>query len=280
MTSELACMLYALASGLTWGTGDFSGGLASRHTPVTMVIILSQLIGVICLLSVIALFSEPFPQWPDLFFGACGGTVAVIGLIAFYQGLASHPMGIVAPVAAAISAMLPVMLSFAFEGLPAVTHIVGLAFAITAIWFISQAGETRFISLRQFKLPTIAGLGFAGFFIFIDQVSEGVVFWPIVAARCAAMLLLACYILGKRRWQTPPPRQFPVIIMTGVFDTAGNTFFALAANAGRLDMAAVLASLYPAMTILLAWLILQEQLSHKQWVGVIAALVAVMLMAL
>lgn len=189
-------------------------------------------------------------------------------------------MGIVAPVAAAISAMLPVMVSFAFEGLPAVPQTLGLILAIAAIWIISQAGESASMQLCQWRLPAIAGLGFAAFFILIDQVSEGVVFWPIVAARFTAMLLLACLILGKRLWRTPPPHQFPVIIMTGVFDTAGNTFFALAANAGRLDVAAVLASLYPATTVLLACLILQERLNHKQWVGVIAALVAVMLMAL
>lgn len=280
MASEFTSILYALASGLTWGTGDFSGGMASRRTPVIIVMILSQIIGLICLLIVIILFSEPFPQWSDLLFGAYGGTAGVIGLTAFYQGLASYPMGVVAPVAAAISAMLPVMVSFAFNGLPAVPQTLGLALAIAAIWTISQGGATVSMQLRQLALPAIGGLGFAGFFIFIDQVSTGVVFWPIVAARCTAMLLLACVILGKRLWQTPSPRQFPVIVIAGVFDTAGNTFFALAANTGRLDMAAVLASLYPATTVLLAWLILRERLGRKQWIGVIAALIAVMLMAL
>ncbi len=280
MAPELAGMIYALASGLAWGTGDFSGGMASRRSPVVIVIILSQIIGIICLLSIITLFSEPFPQWRDLLFGACGGISGVIGLTAFYQGLSKSPMGIVAPVAAAISAMLPVLLSFAVEGLPAVTQVVGLSLAIAAIWTISQGGATISMQLRPLALPALGGLGFAGFFICIDQVSDGVVFWPIVAARCAAMFLLACFILGKRRWQTPPPQQFPVIIMAGVFDTAGNTFFALAANVGRLDMAAVLSSLYPATTVLLAWFILQERLNRKQWMGVIVALVAVILMAL
>ncbi|ETX08362.1 DMT family transporter [Candidatus Entotheonella palauensis] len=280
MASELVSMLYALASGLAWGTGDFSGGMASRRTSVLIVVILSQTIGIICLLSVIALFSEPFPQWPDLFFGACAGMAGVIGLITFYQGLANSPMGIVAPIAAAISAMLPVLVSFALEGLPAVSRILGLALAIAAIWIISQAGETASMQLRHLRLPAIAGLGFASFFILIDQVSQGAVFWPLVAARCTTLPLLACIILGKRLWQVPPRRQFPVIIMAGVFDTAGNALFALAANVGRLDMSAVLASLYPATTVLLAWFILQERLNRKQWMGVIAALVAVVLMAL
>lgn len=275
-------MLYALASGLTWGTGDFSGGLASRHTPVLIVVTLSQSIGILCLLGVIALSSEPLPPWRDLLFGSGAGLAGVIGLTAFYQGLARHPMGLVAPVAAAISAMLPVLVSFALEGLPAAPQMLGLALAIVAIWIISQSGGMTAIQRRQFqfKLPVIAGLGFASFFILIDQVSQGTVFWPLVAARCTTLALLASIILGKRQWQLPPRRRFPVIIMAGVFDTAGNALFALAANVGRLDMAAVLASLYPATTVLLAWFILKERLNGKQWIGVMAALVAVLLMAL
>ena len=137
------------------------------------------------------------------------------------------------------------------------------------------------LQMRQLGLPAIGGLGFAGFFICIDQVSEGAVFWPIFVARCTAMLFLALIILvAQRLWQRPSSRRVPVIIMAGVFDTAGNAFFALAADAGRLDMAAVLASLYPMTTVLLAWLILHERLDRQQWSGVIAALVAVVLMAL
>ncbi len=149
-----------------------------------------------------------------------------------------------------------------------------------AIWVISQSGETASLHLRQLVLPVIGGLGFAGFFIIIDQVSDGVVFWPLVAARSASLLLLTLLIFGKRLWQTPSRQRFPVILLAGVFDTAGNTFFALAANAGRLDIAAVLSSLYPATTVLLAWCILKERLTWWQWMGVLAALVAVVLIAL
>jgi drug/metabolite transporter (DMT)-like permease len=279
MATELAGIIYALASGLTWGVGDFSGGVASRRTPVIVVIVLSQFIGILCLLSVIILFSEPLPPWPDLLFGAFAGMAGAMGLTAFYRGLASRPMGMVAPVSAAMSAMLPVLFSVVFMGLPAIPQWLGLTLAILAIWTIAQDKTSFSMQWRQLGLPAISGVGFAGFFIFMDQVGEGVVFWPIVAARSMAVLILVCIIIGNRRWQLPPSRQFPIIILTGVFDTAGNTLFALAANTVRLDIAAVLASFYPATTVLLARLFLHERLSRKQWVGVIAALVAVMLMA-
>ena len=278
MAPEVASMLYALVSGLTWGAGDFSGGMASRRTPVVMVIMLSQGIGALCLLSAIIVSAEPLPQGGDLFFGACGGISGVIGLTAFYQGLAIYPMGAVAPVAAAISAMLPVLVSFVYDGLPAVTQTLGLGLAIAAIWTISRGGETASMQLRQLGLPTIGGVGFAGFFICMDQVSEGGVLWPVAAARCTATLLFACLIAGKRMWRTPPLRRLPAMLMAGVFDTAGNTFFALAANVGRLDIAAALASLYPATTVLLAWLVLREGLARQQWLGVATAVIAIMLM--
>ncbi len=280
MTAEVVTIIYALTSSLTWGTGDFSGGLASKHTPVLVVILLAQLIGVISLLGVIAVLGEPFPHGFDLLLGAAGGISGAIGLTAFYRGLAISPMGVVAPIAAAISAMVPVAISFFLDGLPAVTQMMGLGLAIVAIWVISQGGETASLDLRQLVLPVIGGLGFAGFFIIIDRVSDGVVFWPLVAARSASLLLLTALILSLRRWQTPSRRRLPVILLAGVFDTAGNTFFALAANAGRLDIAAVLSSLYPATTVLLAWFFLKERLTGRQWMGVIAALVAVVLIAL
>lgn len=280
MTAEIATIIYALASSLTWGTGDFSGGLASKHTSVFIVILISQVIGIVSLLGVIAVLGEPFPHRSDLLLGAGGGISGVIGLAAFYRGLAISPMGVIAPIAAAISAAVPVVIGFFLDGLPATTQIIGLGLAVVAIWVISQAGETASLQLNQLALPVIGGLGFAGFFIFIDQVRDGAVFWPLIAARSASLLLLASLILGRQTRQTPSYRRWPVIIMAGVFDTAGNTFFALAADAGRLDIAAVLSSLYPATTVLLAWCVLKERLTRQQWMGVVAALVAVVLIAL
>jgi len=132
---------------------------------------------------------------------------------------------------------------------------------------------------RQVALAVLAGIGFAGFYICIDQaISRGVI-WPLIAARATSLGLL---VVVSRRMKKPmvPPRQWMGLVMlTGILDTGGNLFYVLAAREGRLDVAAVLASLYPAATLLLARFVLRETMSRPQLWGVFVALGAVLLIA-
>jgi drug/metabolite transporter (DMT)-like permease len=277
---ELLAVAYGLASAAVWGAGDFSGGLATRQGNVVGVVLLSQAIGLFCLLGLALLLEGALPPLRDLLFGGLAGIAGAVGLLALYSGLAQGQMGVVAPITAVLSALIPVIVGIVTEGVPPVLVLLGFGLAVTAVWLLSTGGKTKGIRREELGLALLAGLGFSLFFIFIDQVSAGVVLWPLVAARVAAVPLLLLFVTVRRQWQRPSRNLLPIIALAGILDSGGNYFFVLAAQSGRLDIAAVLASLYPASTVLLARLILKEKLGSRQWLGVLVALIALVLIAI
>lgn len=184
-------------------------------------------------------------------------------------------MGIIAPISGIISVLVPFIVSLLFEGLPQILKLIGFGIAVIAVWIISQSGESDVIKIQDVKIAIIAGLGFGFFFVFIDQVQDAIVFWPLVIARVASITLLFLITIGSKSFKIPTKKQMPVIGLAGLFDVGGNAFFVLAAQAGRLDVAAILASFYPVTTVILAWLVLREQLSNRQIFGLLLSLLAI-----
>lgn len=277
--SEVLAIAYGLASAASWGSGDFSGGVASRRGNVFSVVIVSQLIGGVFLVGLAFTLGERLPSPDNLLLGGTAGVVGVIGLVALYAGLAGGRMGVVAPVTAVLAAVIPVVVGFMNEGLPSTGRLAGFGLCLVAVWLLSSGGDGGTIRSRELGLAVTAGLGFGLFFVLIDRVSESAVLWPLVAARAASVCFLVFFAMARRQLEAPAANQLPVIALAGLFDTGGNTFFVLATRLGRLDIAAVLSSLYPAMTVLLAWLVLKERLLPRQWLGVVAALVALVFIA-
>jgi drug/metabolite transporter (DMT)-like permease len=148
-----------------------------------------------------------------------------------------------------------------------------------AVWLLSAATSGARIRRNELILSLLAGFGFGLFFICIDRVAEQAIVWPLVAARLASVTLLGAIFAVRRNIALPLRNQWSYIVLAGIFDTAGNTFFALASHVGRLDIAAVLASMYPASTVILARGLLKERLRPQQWLGVVVALVALALIA-
>jgi drug/metabolite transporter (DMT)-like permease len=275
---EVLGVAFGLASAASWGAGDFSGGVAAKRSNVYGVVIVSQAVGLALLTTLALLLAEPIPAASDLLWGAVGGLAGGVGVVALYRGLAVGRMGVVAPVAAVVSAGVPVVFGLFLEGIPAAPQFLGFGLAFVAVWFVSRPSNGTPIQFRDLGLALIAGVGFGIFFITIDHVSERAILWPLVGARIASVVMLLVMAL-LRQAATPMRGHLPLIALVGLFDAGGNAFYALAAQAGRLDVAAVLGSLYPAATVLLAYFVLKERIGRQQWIGVAVALAAVTLIA-
>lgn len=274
----LAPLLGILAA-LAWGGSDFSGGLSAKRSSVWWVVACSQAVGAVLLAALGLIFGESWPGSRVLLIGALSGIVGEIGLLLLYQGLAVGRMGVVAPLSAVLSALVPAGFGFFLEGLPKPLQLAGIGLAVPAVWLVSAGSQHGRAQKSELLLGLGAGVAFGGFFILIDQVSNQAVFWPLFVARLASISLLGLILLLLRPTPRPSWRSLPLIATVGVLDSSGNLFFALATRIGRLDLAAVLSSLYPAVTILLAYLLLRERLARAQWIGVSLAMVVVVLIS-
>ncbi len=281
MGLEALAMICGLAAAVSFGTGDFCGGLATKRSSVFGVIVVSQIFGLILLLALAVALGEAIPSGENLLFGGLAGLFGTLGLIALYTGLSAGRMGIVAPISAVVGAVLPIIIGIFLEGTPSTGHTAGLLLGICAIWYLAGGNGAVSIRTREVGLPVLAGAGFGLFFICINQVSETAIFWPLAAARVVSIAMVSIFITTRREKTASPwgVRLFLIILFAGIFDAAGNILFALASSLGRLDVSTILTSLYPAVTVLLAWLILRERLGARQWFGVAVALAALVLIA-
>jgi drug/metabolite transporter (DMT)-like permease len=274
LNHNLITVALGLAASLSWGSGDFNGGLATRRANVLSVVIAAYVLGFALLVALALIWTEPFPSALDLIWGTVAGLAGAVGLAAFYQALAVGRMGITAPIVAVLASILPVIFSAFFIGLPSLIQLTGFVLALIAVWFISRP-EKAVGRPEGLGLALLAGLGFGGFFILIDQVSPHAIFWPLAAARLSSIIFLLAIALIRRQAVLPKKNTFTFVLLAGTLDVAGNAFFVLAIHSGRLDVAAVLSSLYPAVTVILASIFLKERVTRFQAIGILLALIAI-----
>lgn len=277
--AEFLVVFFGIAAALFWGAGDFSGGFASKRANVFGVVLVTQLVGVILLPFLAYLFSEKIPPLDGIIWGCLAGIFGSSGLIVFYTALSKGKMGVVAPVSAVVVVAVPVIYGALNEGLPSVHQIAGFGLAFLGIWLIVSMNRETKMYLSDLKLPALAGLIMGLFFISVDNFSETAIFWPLTVARISAITILLCFVLLTKSVKVPGKNILPLVVLTGIFNTGGNAFFALASQVGRLDIATVLSSLSPAVTVLLAYFVLKENLSRKQFLGVSVSLFAIILIS-
>lgn len=278
-------ILFGLGAALGWGAGDFTGGLASRKTGAYRAVFYSEIIGIVLLLIVVQVSGEPLPNQKVWLLAMLAGALGTVGLILLYHSMTLGLMSIATPVSALLAASLPVLVGIFKEGVPQILTVIGFGFALFAVWMISQGegGVTNILThLSDLKLPLLAGIGFGLYFVLMHEAtSTGATVWPMVASRSGGMILITAYMLiTSASWRVEDSSAWPMITINGILDISGNLFFILAGQSGRMDVAAVLSSLFPGATVMLAWIFLKERLSRNQWIGIASALAAIVLMTI
>lgn len=279
----------SLGSAAAWGAGDFTGGLASKRAHVFPVLVAAHASGIVLLSSIALAAGEPAPSRQALAWGALAGVAGAIGLSSLYRALAIGRMGLAAPVAAVLTAMLPVCVGIGSQGLPRARQLAGFALAAVSIWLVAGAdpggqhppsGKPARGFPRELPLAVLAGLGFSAYLVLTQRAGAATVLWPLVTARAASLSFGLCGALAARAPPLPRDRRaLRLALLSGLLDSSGNALFVLATRAGRLDVASVLASLYPATTVLLARIVLRERFGRVQLLGMAAALIAIPLIA-
>jgi drug/metabolite transporter (DMT)-like permease len=271
-----------VTSALSWGIGDFAGGLASRAIGSLATATASQIVGVIVLLGIVVATGEVGVGQRELAWAAAAGIGGGIGIASFYAALARGEMSLVAPIAGALGAALPVVVSLLSGESIAAVQAAGVACGLAAIVLVSiDARRTRD---RRLALPLVlaAGVGFAAFYIAIDRAAaeQGHVWLPLLIARASALALFVVLLVAGASRPTGALRgRLPLLLGVGLADLGGNVFFVLADARAPLSIAVVLSSLYPVDTAVAAWLLLGERLRPVQLVGAALAVVAIVLIA-
>jgi len=277
-SGTLSAAALSLSAAAIWGGGDFAGGIATRRANVFRVVAGAHACGLLLMLALAWMTGEPMPPRSSLGWGVVAGITGAFGIAALYKGLAIGRMGVVAPVASVITAILPVLFGFRTEGLPDRLQLAGFALALVSIWFVAWP-DGEIDSRRGLGLAILAGVMFGLFLVSGKQAGHYGIFWPLVAARSASTLLMLLIVgFSPRDPRSLRPALLP-ILLSGLCDSGANALFIAATRHGRLDVAAVLSSLYPASTVILARVLLKERISRMQGVGIVGALAAVALIS-
>lgn len=271
----MAAILLGLGCSLSWGLADFLAGVASRRTHAAWAAVLSQGTGLVSLLVIAGITGDDPPAaTSDTLAGLAAGAAGGLGLVALYRGLAIGTMSVVAPVSA-LGVAVPVTAGLVGGERPSSPALVGIALGVGGVALATRARGPA--SSRGVGLAILAAIGFGAFFALLAEAAEEDALWAAASARLASVPLIAVAALAARAPLSVGGGDLVRIAFAGLLDGAAATAFGLAAQRWPLSLVAVLASLYPATTVVLAHLRLGERLSAMQLCGVGGVLAGVAL---
>jgi len=276
----MAAVALALLSSLSWGTADFLGGLQSRRRPLVTVLFVAQLIALVLGGAFVVLSRDPFPDMGPALLAFGAGLGGCLALAAFYRGLAIGTMSIVAPVSAT-GAAVPVLVGVASGERPGALQVAGIAIAMVGIVLAAREpatpGEAPARVVRtSIGLALLAALGFGSFFVLIDEATEGAgAPWALLLVRMGEVAALGTLALVLRPQLPKGIADAAPLLLIGTLDYLATALFALATQEGLLSVVSVVGSLYPAVTVVLARVVLAERVARSQEFGVVITLAGV-----
>lgn len=274
-------IVLSLLAALTYGAADYVGGFVSKRNAVLRVVLISQLFGTVPLLLVFPLVNDGVASSQALWWGCAAGVAGGAGVILLYRGLARGRMSVVAPITSVEAAVVPVLFGLFTGERPGTWSLIGVVVALFAVAMVSSSAETA-ADKKASGIPEAigAGLAFGIFFIVLDQAGDGAGMWPILSMRGTSLVLVAIGVFATKTKLTPAPGTLWGIALSGMLDVAANVLYLLSTHHGLLSVVAVITSMYPAATVLLARLLLNERLTKNQLFGLALAAVGVTLIAL
>ena len=283
--------LGAVGMGLTaaalWGGSDFAGGLGARRAPALLVVAAGHLV-TFCLL-ILLCAGASLPGRAAVAMGLLAGIEGALSLALFYHALSAGAMGVTAALTGVLTAAVPVLFALLRQGWPRWTEWGGLAAGVAAIALVAwtrASGTTQ----RALLFGALAGVGFGVQLVLLKLAADGGVLWAMTTARAGGLVGVAL-ALGVQWFRQDGGLQagsswlvwggyWRMGIAAGVMDALGNGAYMLAAKTGRMEVGAMIASLYPVMTIALAALVLRERPTARQKMGMALAAAAILLLSL
>ena len=273
-------IVLALGSALTYGTSDFAAGVASRRFDARPVTAAAQTLGLLTALIAVALFPGHGPKAAALEWGALSGVGSALGTLSLYHGLSVARMSVVATLAAVVTAVVPAVVGIALGNHLSVAAGVGIATAIPAIGMVSWQPRSRQPEAARAGLlyGLLAGLGFALLFIALDRAGTQAGAWPLAPGQAVSIVGVAPFAYRGLRTAGRPTRTAAGLTLgAGVLSATANLLFLASTRHGELAIVAVLAALYPAITVLLARVLLSERWTALQGAGFLVAAAAIVL---
>lgn len=276
-------VIFALVSALSYGVSDFLGGLFSKKSSPWQIAVVGQTSSTVFAFALGLVVTGAIDQ-ADWLWAAAGGFGGGFGTAFLYRGLSSGRMSVVAPISAIGSALLPVAVGVAIGDRPNTLAIIGIILALPAIYLISKVTEhptaTGEAKPSGALDGVLAGLGFGSLFVLLGQVGSDAGLMPVAAMQLTSVLAVACVAAVFREPWVPRDRSSLPALMMGPLGAVATGSFLLATHEGLLSIVSVIASLYPATTVVLAAVILRERIHRIQGVGLGLAAAAVTLVAI